>query len=264
MVPCAEGPKMDWTADNALHSRFVWWKIKCENILDCELSILQESAKCKKVIQWSGDVGLDMYISWALPAADVNLQTIWTKFEEFCKPQSNAVCARFDMLTRQQNYWHKWYNAVQAHIPLWEYPTETATILTRDIFWLFMSDTEFITKTINDGNTDLAQYPAAKVWQMAKRLESSKATAKHIKQHTSNMQGGAQVNVLRHNCTSLPPKKKKGSKKPNPITGNKLQHKGSHSSHTAEIQTNVLDMVTPHMHKDSTALQRSTNAKKLQ
>ena len=39
---------------------------------------------------------------------------------------------------------------------------ETAAILTRDIFWFFMSD-EFIATTINEGNTDLAQYPAAKV-----------------------------------------------------------------------------------------------------
>ena len=107
-----------------------------------------------------------MYISWALPAADVKLQTIWTKFQEFCKPQSNVVCARFDLLTsfRQGNRSiNEWYNAVQAHILLCEYPTETAVILTRDIFWFFMLDTDFIVKTINDGNTDLAQYPAAKV-----------------------------------------------------------------------------------------------------
>ena len=45
------------------------------------------------MIQWLGDVGLDMYISWALPAANVTLETIWSKFEEFCKPQSNVVCA---------------------------------------------------------------------------------------------------------------------------------------------------------------------------
>ena len=50
---------------------------------------------------------------------------------------------------------------------------------------------------------------------MAKKLESSKATAKHIKQITSSMQGTTQINVLRHNCTSLPPKKKNGSKNPN-------------------------------------------------
>ena len=86
-----------------------------------------------------------------------------------------------------------------------------------------MTDNEYIAKTINEGNTDLVQYPAAKVQQMAKKLESSKATAKHIKQHTSNMQGAAQINVLWHNHTSLPPKKKKGNKKPNPNKGPKPQ-----------------------------------------
>ena len=90
MVPYVEDLKMDWTVDDALHSRYIRWKIKCENILDRELAILQVSAKCKRVIQWSGDAGLDMYISWALPTEEVTLHTIWFKFEDFCKPQSNA------------------------------------------------------------------------------------------------------------------------------------------------------------------------------
>ena len=59
-----------------------------------------------------------------------------------------------------------------------------------------MADNEFIAKTINEGNTDLEQYPAAKVQQMVKKLESSKATAKYIKQHTSSIQSATQVNVL--------------------------------------------------------------------
>ena len=125
---------MDWTIDDALHSRCIRGKIKCENILDHELAILQESAKCKKVIQWSGDAGLDMYISWALPTADVTLQAIWSRFEDFCKPQSNAVHAHFNLLTSFQQGSRsidKWYNVVQAHIPLCEYPPETATIFTR-------------------------------------------------------------------------------------------------------------------------------------
>ena len=116
------------------------------------------------MIQWSGDVELDMYISCTLQTADV--KTIWTKFEEFSKPQSNGVHARFGLLPsfkQGSRSINEWYNAVPVHIPLCEYPTETATILTRDIFWFFMSDTEFITKTINDGNKDLAKYPAAKV-----------------------------------------------------------------------------------------------------
>ena len=190
---------MDWTIDDALHSRFIRWKIKCENILNCKLAILQESAKCKKVIQWSGDPGLDMYISWNLPTVEVTLQTKWSRLKYFCNPQSNAVHARFDLLTAFQQgnrSIDKWYNAVLVHIPLCKYPKETAAILTRDIFLFFMTDNEFITKTINEGNTDLAQYPAAKVQQMAKKLESSKATAKHIKQHTSSMQGAIQINVL--------------------------------------------------------------------
>ena len=103
------------------------------------------------------------------------------------------------------------------------YPPETAAILTRDIFWFFMSNNEFIAKTINEDSTDLAQYPAAKVRQMVKKLESSKATAKHIKQHTSNTQCATQINVLRHNCTNLPTKKKKDSKKTNPSKGTKPQ-----------------------------------------
>ena len=109
----------------------------------------------QKMIQWLGDVGLDMYISWALPATDVTLQTIWSKFKEFCKPQSNVVHAQFDLLTsfRQGNRSiSEWYNAVQADISLCEYPPETAMILTRDIIWFFMSDTVFIARTVNDEN----------------------------------------------------------------------------------------------------------------
>ena len=59
------------------------------------------------------------------------------------------------------------------------------------------------------------------------------------------------------------PKRKK-------VVRNQTQTKGishssksscSNSSHTAEIQNSVLDVMTPHMHKDSNALQRSNNAK---
>ena len=86
-----------------------------------------------------------------------------------------------------------------------------------------MSDNEFIAKTVNDRKTNLAQYPAAKVQQIAKKLESRNAAAQHIKQLMLDMQGGAQINILRHNHTSLPAKKKKGGKKPNQIKGIKSQ-----------------------------------------
>ena len=52
--------------DNLYH-RFLKWKIKCDNILDCELAMLPEAGKCKNVVAWSGDFGIDQYVSWYLP-----------------------------------------------------------------------------------------------------------------------------------------------------------------------------------------------------
>ena len=49
-MPYIEGPKMDWTVKDVLYHRFLKWKLKCENFLDCELAMIPESKKCKKVI----------------------------------------------------------------------------------------------------------------------------------------------------------------------------------------------------------------------
>ena len=123
---------------------------------------------------WSGDFGIDQYVSWCLTQDELCLEMIWNKFEEFCKSQTNEVRARFDLLT---SFRHgdmsvdEWYNAVQAQINLAKYLTETAKVLHRDIFWFFLRDAEFVSKTINDSNIDLEKYPASKVRQHAKRLE---------------------------------------------------------------------------------------------
>ena len=108
---------MDWTVNNGLYHRFLKWHLKCENILECKLAALPERQQCKKVIAWSGDFGMDQYVSWGLPTDQLTLEIIWGRFEEFCKPQSNEVHARFDLLTsfRQGNKSvDEWYNVVQA------------------------------------------------------------------------------------------------------------------------------------------------------
>ena len=69
-----------------------------------------------------------------------------------------------------------------------KYPLETASILQQDIFWFCLKDEDFVSKMLNEGCADLEQYPASKVRQLAKKLESSKATARHIKQATSHPQ----------------------------------------------------------------------------
>ena len=179
-----------------------------------QVVMLPEKRQCMNVIAWSGDFGMDQYVSWSLSSEELMLDTIWEKFEEFCMPQSNEVRARFDLLTcfQQGNKSvDECYSAVQIQVALAKYPPETAKILHRDIFWFFLKDEEFLSKTINDNNVDLDKFPANKVRQLAKKMESSKATARHIKQVASDPQG-PQINLMRHQCTDLPASKHKKKK----------------------------------------------------
>ena len=120
------------------------------------------------------------------------------KIEEFCKPQANELRARFDLLTsfRQGDLSvNQWYNAVQTQVTLANYPQERAQILQRDIFWFFLNDESFVSKNLNEGHVELNKFPASTACQLAKKFESSQATAKHMKQITRDSQV-VQVNLL--------------------------------------------------------------------
>ena len=165
-MPYIEGPWMDWTVNDGLYYRFLKWHLKCKNILECKLVALLEHQQYKKVIAWSGDFEMDQYVSWNLSSDELTLETVWGKYEHYCKPQSNEVWARFDLLTsfRQGNHSiDKWYNAVQAQVNLAKYPLQTAKILHRDIFWFFLNNEDFVCRTISDGNIDLDKFPASRV-----------------------------------------------------------------------------------------------------
>ena len=49
-MPYIEGPAMDLTVNDGLYNIFLKWKLKYENILECELAMLPEARKCKKVL----------------------------------------------------------------------------------------------------------------------------------------------------------------------------------------------------------------------
>ena len=114
---------------------------------------------------------MDQYVSWSLSTEELMLDTITEKFEEFCNPQSNEVRARFDLLT---NFWQgnrsvdEWYNAVQSQVPLAKYPRNSQDT-SQVIFWFFLKDEKFVSKTINESNIDLDKFPASKVRQPVKR-----------------------------------------------------------------------------------------------
>ena len=148
---------------------------------------------------------MDQYVSWSLPKEDLSLDTIWEHIEEFCKPQANEVRTHFDLLTNFRQGTRgidEWYNMVQAQINLAKYPPETAKILHRDIFWFFLKDEEFVSKTINKGSMDLDKFPTSKVCQLAKKMGSSKAIARHIKQVVGDPHL-AQINLMCDQHTEL-------------------------------------------------------------
>ena len=62
-MPYIEGPKMDLIVNDGTYHRLMKAKLMCKNILDCELAMLPESEKCKKVVAWNGDFGMDQYVS---------------------------------------------------------------------------------------------------------------------------------------------------------------------------------------------------------
>ena len=85
-----------------------------------------------------------------------------------------------------------------------------------DIFWFFLKDEKFVSKTINDSSIDLDKFPTSKVRQVAKKMEASKAMAHYIKQVPSDPQV-AQINLMRHQQTGLPQSKiKRKAFKPKP------------------------------------------------
>ena len=65
-MPYIEGPHMDWTVNDGLYHRFLKWRLKCKNILECELAALPEVKNARTVVAWSGDFGMDQYVSWNL------------------------------------------------------------------------------------------------------------------------------------------------------------------------------------------------------
>ena len=88
----------------------------------------------------------------------MNLDTIWERFEDFCKLQSNEVPAQFYLLTsfcQGNKSISEWYNNIQVQLNLAKYPPENVKILHRDIFWFFLFDEDFVSTTITEGSVNL-------------------------------------------------------------------------------------------------------------
>ena len=175
------------------------------------------------------------YVSWGLSKEDMNLETIWKRFEEFCKLQTNKVHARFDLLTsfhQGNKSVDEWYNAVQAQENLAKYLPKTAKILHCNIFWCFLHDEDFVLRTIMEGSIDLDRFPTSRVCQLAKKFESSQATTWHIKQVAGDLQA-TQINLMQHQRTELPTNRHNKKGRP---TGRPKQYKATENATANQVK----------------------------
>ena len=101
-----------------------------------------------------------------------------------------------------------------------------------------MQDEDFIMKTINEGNVDIQKFAASKVCQLAKKMESSKAMAKHIQQVAGDIPA-AQVQLMHHQRTQLPARNYP-RRKLNSTSGWKPQNCKTHKAHTMQKAPNTL------------------------
>ena len=70
---------MDCKVDPSLYARFKPSKFKCENILEAELASLPDIRKCKIILRWSGDLGLEVYHALCLEPSEMSIETLWSK-----------------------------------------------------------------------------------------------------------------------------------------------------------------------------------------
>ena len=176
-----DGPKMDWSMDDGLYSRFQDWKLECELILDGELADIAEPRKVNTLIRWAGSFGLKNLKVWQKDKAALTLTFIWKEFETYCKPHSNELRARYELfkqLNQGTTPCDDWYTTVQNQLTMCNYENETETVLQRDIFLFGLTDQVFISKIISEESPDVT---AATIRQKLKKLEAGRATAKYIK-----------------------------------------------------------------------------------
>ena len=108
-----------------------------------------------------------------------------------------------------------------------------------------MKEEDFVTKTINEGNVNIQKFPASKVRQLYKKMESSKVTAKHIRQVAGDLPV-AQIQLMQHQQTELParnyPKRKQTA-----TTRWKLQN---HKSQELPTSQKPFDLWKPETHSN--------------
>ncbi|CAG2185889.1 unnamed protein product [Mytilus edulis] len=96
-------PKMDWESSD-LPTSWKTFKQHVQFMFEGPLKSKNEETKCNYLMIWVGNKGRDIYSTWNLQVAEAKLlKTYYEKFENYVKPKSNKLYARYKFTTRKQS-----------------------------------------------------------------------------------------------------------------------------------------------------------------
>lgn len=96
-------PKMAWESQD-LPSAFKSFKAHCEFMFGGPLKGKSEEQQCNYLMLWVGEKGRNIYSTWNLQGDDKKtLKVYFDRFEQYCKPKSNVIYARYKFKCRTQD-----------------------------------------------------------------------------------------------------------------------------------------------------------------
>ena len=150
-----EPPKIDWTPGPDLPQRLRRFRQKCELLFDGPLIERTTEQRCRYILLWTGDYGLDLFNTWNLTGEEQNKpEEYWKRFEGHVKPQSNHILNRFYLRNLRQNKrpLDDFLTEAKLLIQNSGYPSELHDELQRDAL-VFGVDSDLVRKKcIAEGN----------------------------------------------------------------------------------------------------------------
>ena len=189
-----EVPKMDWTPGPDLLTRFKRFRQKCELLLDGPLKSRDSTQKCKYVLLWSGDYGLDLFNTWTLNEEEqTDLKEYWTRFEDHVKPQANHILNRYFLQGLKQNNrpLATFLTEARLLIQSFGYPPDLHDELMRDTL-VFGTDSEEVRRKCIARGNDLT---FAKAKEIARTDEATQMQLKAMSDTTPKQEEG-EVNAI--------------------------------------------------------------------
>ena len=190
-----EVPKMDWTPGPDLLTRFKRFRQKCELLLDGPLKARDGTQKCKYVLLWSGDYGIDLFNTWSLTEdQQKDLKEYWKRFEDHVKPQANHILNRYYLRGLKQNNRPLATFLTEARLLIQSsgYPPDLHDELMRDTL-VFGTDSEEVRrKCIARGN----ELTFARAKEIARTDEATQMQLKAMSDTTNPKQEEGEVNAI--------------------------------------------------------------------